>query len=88
MRRCIGASASLRETGAGGHSQNFAKLMRASFLHEVFLESRRVLASFSRIQELRREQSRDEICNRLEDSLIHIFLRFTRCLELALRHPQ
>ena len=42
----------------------------------------------SSVGKLRRWQSRDEVCDRLEDSLIHIVLRFARCVELAFRHAQ
>ena len=43
---------------------------------------------FQKVEELDRSQSRDEICDRFENSLIHIFLRFTRRLELAFRDAQ
>src|SRR5258708_35873379 len=39
-------------------------------------------------EELRRWQRGDEVCDRFENSLIHSFLRFARCLELTLRHAQ
>ena len=85
-----GHSQSLRETECSAYFVLPARRVRELLL-ECALLARRVRASprrFQRVGELRRWQSRDEICNRFENSLINLFLRFTRRLELPLRHTQ
>ena len=63
--------------------------MRLCISHEVLLEcdesSRRFHGGF---EGLRRWQIGNEVCDRFENSLIEIFLRFARRLELSLRHTQ
>ena len=53
--------------------------------HRYSLESKQELLPY---QGLGWQQTGHEVCNCFENSLIDMFLRLTRCLELALRHAQ